>query len=87
MQKDLNGNLETCNTRTAAWRGMPYEAFKTGIPAKSSASNRKKSARKEVSQPRRPPELGEAACQVNTVIVRPGSVSTIHRPVGVVLPA
>ena len=51
MQKDLDGYLETYNTRRPhRGRGLegrtPYEVFKAGIPAKSPA--RKKSTRKEV---------------------------------------
>ena len=51
MQKDLDGYLETYNTRRPhRGRGMegrtPYQVFKAGIPAKSPA--RKKPARKEV---------------------------------------
>ena len=51
MQKDLDGYLETYNTRRPhRGRGMkgrtPYEVFKAGIPKKS--PGRKKPARKEV---------------------------------------
>ena len=53
MQKDLDGYLETYNTRRPhRSRGMegrtPYEVFKAGIPAKPPARNRRKPARKEV---------------------------------------
>ena len=51
MQKDLDGYLETYNTRRPhRGRGMdgrtPYEVFKAGIPRKQ--RTRKPSARKEV---------------------------------------
>ena len=51
MQKDLDGYLETYNTRRPhRGRGMegrtPYEVFKAGIPRKPRA--RKPAARKEV---------------------------------------
>ena len=53
MQKDLDGYLETYNTRRPhrdrRMEGRtPYEVFKAGIPTKPSARNRKKPARKEV---------------------------------------
>ena len=53
MQNDLDGYLETCNTRRPhRGRGMkgrtPCQVFKAGIPAKPSDRNPKKSAGKEV---------------------------------------
>ena len=53
MQKDLDGYIETYNTRRLR-RGCgmegrtPYEVFKAGIPTKPSTRNRKMPARKEV---------------------------------------
>ena len=51
MQKDLDGYLETYNTRRPhRGRGMdgrtPYEVFKAGIPTRPSVRNRKKPARR-----------------------------------------
>ena len=70
MQKDLDGYLETYNTRRPhRGRGMEgrtsYEVFKAGIPAKSPAH--KKKARKGGQCQPRSSDLGEAGCQVNTV--------------------
>ena len=71
MQKDLDVYLETYNQRRPhRGRGMegrtPHEVFKAGIPWKRT---RKPSAREGGEKGSVGPDLGEAGCQVITVLV------------------
>ena len=47
----------------------PYEVFKAGIPGKRT---RIPSARKEVKNAPQKPDLGEARCQVISLLAHPG---------------
>ena len=54
-----------------------YEVVKAGIPTKPSVRYWKKTARKEVGTIRLDPDLGEAGCQANTVVVQPALVFSV----------